>query len=279
LRININYHKSYNHIAHLFRPKIKKIEKNDFFIILANPRTGTGYLSNLLKSHTELKVRTKEIFGPTNIQKIKKNRFDPYKILRSSFQKTERLSGFKIFYKHATFSYFSHYQNRYKKLRISEIAKLNTIWKILKDRKDLKIIHLKRKNILKTLISLELAKKMDKFHIKQDPPRFNKNLRFRLDHAYCLRYFKETERLQRHYKKFFKDHPMLEVYYEDLLENRDPVLLKIQNFIGVKPEQLTTRLKKQNRYPISRLIINYYELKDKFKGTQYICSFSSELSF
>ncbi len=59
-----------------------------------------------------------------------------------------------------------------------------------------------------------------------------------------------------------KDHPLLEVAYEDLVENPQPVLKSIQQFLSVKPKVLFTLLKQQNPGSVESLVTNYDEVKD-----------------
>src|SRR5215212_7728464 len=103
------------------------------FAIVGNPRTGSNYLLDGLKTSPAIRMYH-EIFAAHNRTVGK----DFEKIFSTIYQyesKSTGLVGFKVFYNHLT----------------------DQEWQKLAARKDLKVIHLTRRNRLRTVISLEIA--------------------------------------------------------------------------------------------------------------------------
>src|SRR5688572_2406315 len=103
------------------------------FAIVGNARTGSNYLLDGLKSSPEIRMYH-EIFASHNRDVGK----DFEKVLSTTSRyesRSTRLVGFKVFYNHLT----------------------DEEWKKLAALEDLKVIHLTRRNRLRTVISLEIA--------------------------------------------------------------------------------------------------------------------------
>src|ERR671923_162996 len=103
------------------------------FAIVGNARTGSNFLLDGLKTSPAIRMYH-ELFASHNREVGK----DFEKILSTIYQyesKSTRLVGFKVFYNHLT----------------------DEEWEKLVRRKDLRVIHLTRRNRLRTVISLEIA--------------------------------------------------------------------------------------------------------------------------
>ncbi len=234
------------------------------FMIIGAPRTGSSHLVELLGSHSKV-VSFSEIFHFDNILHrenihigygnkliMKLRNKDPIGFIDNLIfrpYKNKKCVGFKIFY----------YQFDYYKF-----------WKLkkyFKDLKDLKIIHIKRKNLLKCYYSLINAKLTDKYAIRRPEER---DLRpIYLDFNECKNYFNLINENIKKYDTYFKNREILEIFYEDLENDLNNCLFKIQKFLGLNYEALSSPYIKQNVLPLNKCIKNYYELKDKFKGTEY----------
>ena len=69
--------------------------------------------------------------------------------------------------------------------------------------------------------------------------------------------------------KSFKNNKKIQITYEELAKDPIKETNKIQEFLEIKPIKLSTRLKKQNKIPLSKSIKNYWELKEKFKNRRW----------
>jgi len=163
---------------------------------------------------------------------------------------------------------------------------------------DLYVLHLQRRNVLRTLTSLKLAKQTDIwFEDRQAPPKLTRtnlmravrsppavvraarrwvqrrNLPMQSPARVTISVDELFESLVAmrmridNYDASFAEHPKMPVYYEDLVERREETLAAAQEFLGVEPRELTTTLQRQNPEPLRDLIENYDELRAAFAGT------------
>ena len=234
------------------------------FLILARSRTGSNYLRGLLNSHQRVIVFG-EIFKnqeaiewgmtgyPQDEQTLILFQNDPAKFLdlavfRAYPRGTEAV-GFKLFYYHA------------------HDTALEPIWAYLKLRTDIKVIHLKRRNILKTHLSRKRAVLTDKWENLDGSEA--KERPITLDYEECLQDFVQTRAWEQEYDQYFQDHPFLAVTYEDLASNKEVELRRIEDFLAIEHKPLTPETFKQSRKPLYETIANYDELRTRFEGTPW----------
>lgn len=161
--------------------------------------------------------------------------------------------GFKLFYYHAK-------QEEWKK-----------IWSYLKN-ENVKVIHLKRRNLLRVHLSRELAGRSGNWQNKKY------NSAISLNPEKCAWDFKRTERWWKEYDDLFKENDLLEVWYEDLVRDRDVWVQNILSFLDVNDshQNLQPTTKKQSQKKASELIKNYDSLKREFMGTKWEYLFEKE---
>lgn len=234
------------------------------FIILGRSRTGSNFLRGLLNSHPAVMVfgeifRNQETIDfdhpefPTTKRIIKIYQNNPKKFLEKIIFRripaNYRALGFKIFYYHARENPFAQ------------------IWQILRDQHDLHIIHIKRQNILRTHLSRENAVKTGEWvntnGKESNPPSY------RLDYDALLRDFVQTRQWEQQADEFFSNHPMIEVFYEDLSKNTDEQIKRIQHFLSLPEYPVQPQTFKQIQKPLSEIIENYEDLKFKFQETEW----------
>lgn len=235
------------------------------FIILGGPRTGSSYLSSLLRSHSQM-VSYHELFHDSDVI-TGYRKYDQSKNL--NLKKT-RNNDPKSFLDQFVFKGYSDQIKMvgFKILHSQAKDNLKLVWDYLKQCPDLKIIFIWRKNILKSLVSLKISYLTDKWIIT-DPSQSTDNLWVRLNYKSCRMYFQMIDSAVAEYTKLFNKNKKLTVHYEDLVDNLDSELIKIQKFLDVKPETLGSRLKKQNNRKLSEVLLNYSELKRDFTGTRW----------
>ena len=239
------------------------------FIILGRSRSGSNFLRGLLNSHSQVRVfgeifQNKDQVGwamdgyPQDARTIQEFRNRPVEFLQkrvfTKFPRAIHAVGFKIFYYHA------------------RDEQWQPVWEYLKLLQDLKIIHIKRQNILETHLSRQRALQTDRwFNLtgERDPSQ-----PLSLDFQECLQDFQETRRMEGEAASFFSDHPVLDVLYEELSRDQDRVMGELLDFLNVRREPLTSETFKQSNQSLSMAIANYAELKEKFQGTPWIEFFS-----
>lgn len=236
------------------------------FIILGRARSGSNFLRGLLNSHQQI-ITFGELFRaydsigwefPDYDQYLQSRSLrsfmqnDPGKFLEErvfkKFPKRILAVGFKLFYYHA--------QDDSRKI----------IWPYLKDQKDIKIIHLQRNNTLRVLLSLKKAFQTDKWTNITGEEETSSIL---LDCEECLREFTWSQEVKKQYGDYFEGHHKIDVSYENLSNYCEDEIKRIQAFLGVQYEIVKPSTFKQSNQPLSKSISNYFELKEKFKGTSW----------
>lgn len=169
---------------------------------------------------------------------------------------------------------------------------------LLEDRK-LKVIHLRRRDLLRSLISLRLAKATGRYHKQpvrvgwrkvatalRHPARAIGRLRVRaaqrqyrppgllLTKEECEQYFRQTRRSERRFDSLFAAHERFDLLYEEMVDDFEAALTRVQEFLGVSSRTLTSVQERVNTAPNRDLVRNYDELRSAFQGTQYEKFFS-----
>jgi LPS sulfotransferase NodH len=255
---------SYSNFIHPMLTNIYGSKEYTRFIILSRSRTGSNFLRGLLNAHSQV-ITYSEMFKNNraiewgfpgyNDTKATIALFqnDPVQFLEKKvFTKYPRkiaAVGFKLFYYHA------------------KDRQWNGLWSYLKEDTGLKIIHLKRRNILETHLSRQRAMLTDNWANisgeRQEQPAIA------LDYAECLKDFKQTRDWEREYDLYFSKHPMLEVFYEDLSQSYHAEIQRVQEFLGLCFEPVAPKTFKQGILPLSKSITNFAELKEKFSGSAW----------
>ena len=214
------------------------------FVILSEPRSGSTMLHTYLNSHPQIKSYGEVLRENVEANSITSEMF-PYIESLAFKPHTPALKavGLKLFYE--------YYEDpRYSK-SFNHVVK----------RKDIKILYLIRRDILKVYVSLKIAQKTNVWSSVKSASQ-EARPKITIDRNDYIQFREEHLRHRRLFITLLKDHPLLEVAYEDLVENPQPILKSIQQFLDVKPKTLFTLLKQQNPGSVASLITNYDEVKD-----------------
>lgn len=219
------------------------------FIVLSRSRTGSNFLISLLNSHPNIYTEG-EILANLNGRNYKD-------ILAKAFGKQPfhvKAKGFKIFYYHPLDD------------------KHGGIWDMLSSIDDLHVIHLKRRNILHTLISRKLAGIRDVWFVKSTDwlsgaDRNEITVTFSVDEL--NEGFEQTRRWEQDGDNIFRKQPLISIYYEDLANHREHTFRQITEFLGVRYIPPKTNLKKQNTKAMRDTVTNFDELKSAFAATEW----------
>ncbi|PZD71791.1 hypothetical protein C1752_04453 [Acaryochloris thomasi RCC1774] len=239
------------------------------FIILCRSRVGSNLLLNLLQSHKNTRLFY-ELFSTAHSDKthwdfVNHNIDDVMQVKKKDptgfiddfvfrpMPHSVHAVGFKIFYYHAS------------------SGKEKCIWEHLKNMDGMRIIHLKRNNILKSLLSRTVAQRTGSW-VKQSLHKTDssqsKSVEF--DYNQLLYSFESTKRMEQEYERFFKKNPLMNITYEDLLMEPLSELKRILDFLSLDFQTLKISTKKQSSdKSLSNAIVNYSELKQKFSGTPW----------
>lgn len=226
-----------------------------FSFQFSNKRTGSTFLQKSISSHPKL-IGIDECF--VNISKkasYRKSGFIPYVRPENTYKTPE--------------TYIKNIINTYPNKKISmklmynQIGYHHNLHKFIRDNK-LPIIHLMRRNLVKQIISGQNAATT-----KHDP--------ITITPQQLLHSVKLADKLNEKWKEMFKNHASLELYYEDIIGEKDnrftfvskSVNMDICNFFSVKNIPMYTDTKKKNKNDIWVYLQNREEVEKVFKGTQY----------
>ena len=217
------------------------------YIIISTSRTGSTLLMALLNSHKNI-ICDGELFKDLGVKTCKEIWINFF----NHKPKNIKQVGFKLFY--------SHPRDADK-----------TVWDIVKDDKDIRIIHLMRKNILRIFLSQKIGLKTKLWTENINRPHKTplESKKIDLNFQECCDAFNKIEEYQSKTKEVFDEHRYLEIYYEDIVKNRESELQKIFGFLDVEEMEVSANNKKQNPENLDTLINNYTELKTMFKNTKW----------
>ncbi len=246
------------------------------FIVASKQRSGTGFLETLLNAHPNI-FCTGELLLP--------DRGDSFpRLWLEAIRKEDKY----LVHKHAA-NLFRQYFNRFYAAHDEphvgydiKYDQFNTLAKLedLLAEYSVKMIHLIRRNYLKTYISLlvniEKQSRGRKAHDlkKYDPIRIRINTDERLHNELAKRK-REIEYFAEFLPKHFET---LTLYYEDFFDNSEEsqtmkpeVLHSIFSFLGEGRERydLESPIRKTNPSRIEDIIVNYDELVSSLAGTEF----------
>ncbi len=67
--------------------------------------------------------------------------------------------------------------------------------------------------------------------------------------------------------RYFEGHKLLSVTYEQLTSNPEEVLGRVERFLGVPHQPMTTKMERQNPKPVDHYVANWDEFCEALKGT------------
>ncbi len=162
--------------------------------------------------------------------------------------------GFKLFYHQAR-----------------ETPGARKAWDYLKSHPEVCVIHLIRRNLLESLLSLRIAIQTDEWARLATTAQPSTTVPpFYLSPQECSDYFTEIEKQRNEARDSFKSHSVMEVEYEsDLCRSFEQTIFRIQDFLNVPRLRAKELVKKQAQRKPSQQISNYSELKDYFQHSSY----------
>lgn len=234
----------FTYLSYPFRPKMKPTNK---FVIFTVGRSGSGLLVNLLQSHRHIHCDD-ELF--------KKKLFLPLGYLKAR----EHLSG------NDTYGFkLNTYQFRVQKIS-NPVAFVGEI-----HRRGYKIISLKRRNLLRQIISHMFALHRSVFHQPDNGKGFTARP-FVVNQADLQQELVLFEGYRALRDQILAEFAHLKLSYEDDLSDaaqHQATVDKISEYVGVPTSVVQTGLAKTTPKDLSSLIANFDEVIAYLKGTKY----------
>jgi LPS sulfotransferase NodH len=234
------------------------------FIILGRSRVGSNLLRSLLNAHSQIEAygelfRSRESLDFDHLHSLQAAdvlplfqqqpvEFIQTKIFRSYPARLKAI-GFKMFYYHAT------------------EGSWEPVWPWLEAQTELRVLHIKRRNILKTHLSREKAQVTNSW--VNQTGQAEKPVSIPLDYEALKADFEQTRAYEDEFDGRFAHHPLHELIYEELAADYAGAMGPVQAFLGVEPEPVAPSIYKQSSQPLSEAITNYDELKARFRGTEW----------
>ena len=222
------------------------------FVLLGHARVGSNVLLRSMAMHPEIVVASEVLHYNAAVREEccrgnRRNllfkdgedgaRFLDERVFAAPGREGIRCCGFKLFYDHARFD-----------------ASVKTAWDYVRSQREIRIIHLIRRNLLESLISLRIALVTGKWAHRLNsigiptgvPP-------FRIDPADCHEYFNRIVSWENWAASALDDHPLLRIEYEsDTCRDFSGTMDRIFGFLGVAPFDAPLMLRKQQTRPASR---------------------------
>jgi hypothetical protein len=269
------------------------------FVILFYARTGSTVLAHALNSHPHI-LCFREVFNwlhgdsyvdysvdgyeNKSVDDGKLRRTDPIAFLEKRIfcqhpRKTSAV-GFKLGYVHCEppwgFPVVLDYLVQDKQIRIIHVQRRNMLKSLASEKlagitgEYLRIRAFPRlSSIPRDLIHPARAFQRARVIVEQNLRQARMPTRVALSVEECRAYFEGTRAAIARHDELFREHDKLSLFYEEILSSRDAVFAKAQSFLGVEPRTLTVDLRKQNPDDLRALIENYDELREAFAGTEY----------
>lgn len=250
------------------------------FVLISFLRSGTHLIRTALESHPNIACQT-EVFNSDN----------PHLPYPLSLKTEEVLTkwAFKVPDEnttHAGFVLQAYHPNGLKAFPgIRQNPDWNNVWDILASMPDLKVIHLRRSNLLKRHLSHRKARHTGQWHNWKserlsnvsflETPTAQQIDRPANAHALTLDAdnlavdFADVSAWHDFAERKLGHLPSLKLTYEDLCSDFEAQCQKAQAFLGVQQQPLTSAVNKLETDKLSSSIANYQQLKDAFAHTQW----------
>ena len=163
------------------------------------------------------------------------------------------------------------------KIMYSTLEKYTALQDWIDDQPDIMIVHLIRRNLLKSYIS---GVRMELSSVAHTTGESLSYAPVSIDTRSLFDYFKSTSVKRRLYhQKYSKNSQFLELSYEDMFANQKESLQKLIEFFSLQPESMSLpSIKKISSAELRDEIANHQEVVDKLSGTEYE-SFLSDFNY
>lgn len=213
------------------------------FALLCEPRSGSTLLHTYLNSHPQV-LSYGEVLR-MELEKGNRSNNIVSDIIFKPHAPQIKAVGLKLFYE-----YVDHPDYRDSFSQIVE-------------RKDVKVIHLVRKNLLELYVSLKTAEQTNVWSATQ---LSKQTVAIQVDFDDYQKFVALHQQHQTLFTDLFRNHAVIKVTYEELVEYPQQTLLTVQKFLGVEPQNLFTLLMKQSHGPVSTRISNYAEVEARLNS-------------
>jgi LPS sulfotransferase NodH len=243
------------------------------FVIVGTARTGSTLLINLLRNHGHVRVfgelfRSQDAIGwdvkpfatLQSSDVVSLYRADPVAFLENHvfcrWPRPCRAVGFKLFYYHA------------------RTPEHSVVWDYLEADPELRVIHLRRRNLLAQYYSLRLAHQTNSW-TKSATPKGDP-MPMTIDPQECRDHFGWVRALEEDCAASFAQHDVHDVWYEDLVGDQQRTMAGIQDFLGLARHAAKPTIARQRNTPLRVAIANYDDLSKALIRTPWSVFFDED---
>jgi hypothetical protein len=133
---------------------------------------------------------------------------------------------------------------------------------------NIKVLHLRRRNLLKMHVSQLLLGKRTKPQTRESVP----TIRVHVDPQAALTRMRRSRALYEQFEQLFAHHPRLNLTYEEMIDGqaiREEVADRVCGFLGVEKLPMTSALLKVNPDSLGDIVSNYTELTDVLSQSEF----------
>ncbi len=270
------------------------------FVIVAGARTGSTMLARALNLNPQIRCFGELFNKDVDFVPFDVDGYDNF----DGRQRQLRGGDFAAFLRERIFPAQDDTQATGFKLLYGQDRDFPGLPEWLVEQEDLRVIHLRRRNLLRSLVSWKiadttgvwveaqgaaLANRATLQQAARHPLRALAALRRRLQLRLaprtarrapvtltpdeCSAMFRYLQLHEIHYEMDFVSHPKLMLFYEDLLDSPEDTFKQAQSFLGVEPRPLAAPIRRQNPQPLRDLLANYEELYEAFRDGPYATFF------
>ena len=236
------------------------------FAIISTALSGSTLIRKALDSHPQI-VCAGEIFhskqsadsfhqyildlGLSRWEVLPRKKKLVYRFLDKFYEDAEKdIKGFKFMYSQAIW-------RPYRFPMVMDYLKKQSI----------PIIHIVRENSLHVFISRAMARRTGIWHSERGR---QPDSVIEIPVAQALRSVKKIERKKALWRRRLASYKVLEVKYDDFVDDRESAAKSMLEFLGANPDiQLSCPMRKVIRAPYEHVVSNYSELKEAFSEAGY----------
>ncbi|QDV69525.1 Stf0 sulfotransferase [Rosistilla carotiformis] len=215
-------------------------------------------LLNLLSSHP----RVKHCGERFTDNRMKREDFSDRDLL-SEFKQDLQRKGFEK----AIGAKFLYYQLEADYADRFNAPGLRDVQQYLLQNRRMRIVHLTRRNVLRTVISMIVAAKTGVYRA-HDKTQLPSDATVDVSPADCLARLQLVRNFEAKTRQQFCHHPMLEMVYEELVANQDQATDRLLRFLNVDPMPLSGRMVRQSK-SLRDSVSNFDELAAALAGTEW----------
>lgn len=240
------------------------------FVIVFQARTGSNMVRSALKSHPAVRCYGEVLRSRYRVVERQSPVGLPAKARTVLLQEPTRFVDEHLYGPHPANIKAVGFKLAYGHAREPEWL---PIWAHLADQ-GVRILELRRNDILATLISQELARSSGQFVTKRSSQggQILPTLHISVEH--CERFFEGTATRRQQADSCFADSPRRIFEYSDVIENWAERSVEIQEFLELPIRTLQPVTKKQAGSKEWQSVANIAELRAHFEGTEYATHFA-----